>query len=77
MNIHKNNSLFEFCATALRVFVDLQTVGVLASLLDKQAFASKLALIKGVAALLMIPLQLGTGKLLSRVGVVYGLGKKF
>mgnify|MGYP001318306663 FL=1 len=65
--------LFEFCATALRVFVDLQTVNVLANLLDSEAFASKLALIKGLAALMMIPLQLGTGTILKKVGVVYGL----
>ena len=70
---YRHMCLFEFCATALRVFVDLQTVNVLANLLDSEAFASKLALIKGLAALLMIPLQLGTGAILKKVGVVYGL----
>ena len=70
---YRHMCLFEFCATALRVFVDLQTVNVLANLLDSEAFASKLALIKGLAALMMIPLQLGTGTILKKVGVVYGL----
>ena len=70
---YRHLCLFEFCATALRVFVDLQTVNVLANLLDSEAFASKLALIKGIAAVLMIPLQLGTSTILKRVGVVSGL----
>jgi CRP-like cAMP-binding protein/ATP/ADP translocase len=70
---YRHICLFEFCATALRVFVDLQTINVLASALEQRAFESKLALIKGISALLMIPMQLGTGPILSSVGVMYGL----
>eukprot|EP00946_MAST-07B_sp_MAST-7B-sp1_P001514 g1514.t1 len=70
---YRHICLFEFCATALRVFVDLQTINILASALDQRSFESKLALIKGISALLMIPMQLGTGSILSSVGVMYGL----